>query len=85
MMFLARRAMRLGWPLATADTVAAVRAMRNRPPTSLLRAIGLTVSGDARNAAFQGQSRTTCGQRAPVYFSGGGGRMSFSGPPRSSP
>jgi len=29
-MFLARRAMRLGWPLATADTVAAARAMRNK-------------------------------------------------------
>jgi len=37
-MFFARRATRLGWPLATADTVAAVRAMRNRFDTMPLRA-----------------------------------------------
>ncbi len=44
-MFLARRTMRLGWPLAMADTVAAVRAMRKRLPMMPVRANAVTVSG----------------------------------------
>ncbi len=45
MMFLARCTMRRGWPVAMADTVAAVRATLNKLETTPLRAIAVTVSG----------------------------------------